>query len=162
MLKIKNTRQIIIGFIIFAIIFFVYSDQIVGYISTLNPWLILLASVLLNPIYLIFIWSMFELYGIRGMIAGFLISTASDLISLPHVLTKSGTISTQSYNLITDTTFWNLIPSTLKTSITLPVVGQVSLGVFLVYIIISIGLVILALMLAHKKRFKEIFMRAAV
>ena len=156
MLQIKNSRQIVIGFIIFAIIFFIFSDRIVEYISNFNPIVILFLATLLNPIYIIFIWALFKQYGIRGMIAGFLISTASDLISLPHIYTKTGALSTVSYQLISDSTFWSLIPSFLKFNI-----DGFNFGIFLVYVVIASLLVILALMITHKKKFKEIFLKSA-
>ena len=150
MIKIKSVRQIIIGFIIFAVVFYLYSDKIAEAISSLNPFLILLAMIILNPVYLIFIIALFEIYGFRGVLAGLLISVSADLISLPHILTKSGGISEVSWKLMPETTFWNVLPEFLKNST----------GVFLVYIIISVLLVILALMIAHKKNFKSIFIKS--
>jgi len=156
MLQIKNSRQIVIGFIIFSIIFFIYSDWIVEWVSGFNPVVILFLSTLMNPIYIIFILALFESYGFRGMVAGFLISTASDLISLPHIYTKTGELSTISHTLITDSTFWNLVPEFFKFRI-----DGFNFGIFLIYVVASSGLVILALMITHKKKFKEIFLRAA-
>jgi hypothetical protein len=162
MIKIKNTREIIIGFILFAIVFFLYSDKIVTYVSTLNPIIVLIISVLLNPVYVFLIFSLFQIYGWRGVISGFLISTASDLISLPHIFTANGQLSNASYNLVTDSTFMHLLPDSIKSfTLSLPIIGQVSLGVVIIYLIISTALIILSLMVAHNKKFKEIFMKAA-
>ncbi len=160
MIKINKTREIVIGFIILAFIFFVYSDQIVSYVSSLNPILILFLTVFLNPIYILFIYKMFQDYGIKGASAGMLISIAVDILSLPHIYTKPGTVSQDSHKLITDTNFWNLIPDFLKFNITFPFIGNINFAVFLLYIGITTGLIILALMIVHRKRFKEIFMKS--
>lgn len=157
MFKIKNTRQIVIGFILFAIIFFYFSDRITEWIANFNnPLVVLLLSTLLNPIYIFFILSLLEQYGLRGMLAGFLIATAADVISLPHIYTRTGELSTVSYKLVSDTTFWNLVPSFLK----IPIDGF-NLGVLIVYVGVTSILIILALMITHKRKFKEIFMRSA-
>lgn len=160
-IRIRKTREIIIGFLVIAIFFFLYSDQIVEYINTLPPLVILFASTLLSPVYVLFIYLLYKSYGLSGAIGGFLISTASDIISLPHVLfSKTGEFSGPSYNLITDSIFYNLLPDSLKHVITLPFFGEVNLAVFLVYIVISTSLVVLALLIVSKKRFKEIFKKS--
>lgn len=160
MIKIKKTKEIVIGFIIIAFIFFNYSDQIVSYVSSLNPLLILLLTVVINPIYILFIYKMYQDYNIKGVIGGLLISLAVDILSLPHIFTKQGVISPDSYKLVSDTNFWNIIPSFLKFNINLPFLGNINFGVLLLYIGITTSLVILALMITHKKKFKEIFMKS--
>lgn len=161
-MKLRNTRTIIIGFFIFALIFFLYSDSLVNSINSLNPILGLLVITLLNPVYLIFIWSLNKEYGVRGLLAGFLISIAADAISLPHFLTLSGQHSTVSTNLVTELTFWNVFPEWLRTTtINLPGAGLVNLGTFLIYVALTTVMIIVALMIAHNRRFKEIFWRAA-
>lgn len=156
-LKIKSTKWIIAGFVALASIFFIFSDQIVGFISTLSPIMILFVSILISPTYLLFIYFMYKSYGLRGCLGGFLISTAIDLISLPHILLKSGEFSKDSFSIFTDTVFWGFIPNFLKQTITLPIVGQINLGVFLVYIVVSTLLIIISLMIVKKKTFKKVF-----
>lgn len=160
MIKIGKTREIVIGFIILAFIFFNYSDQIVSYVSSLNPILILFLTVFLNPIYILFIYKMYQDYGIKGATGGLLISLGVDILSLPHIFTKQGVLSEDSYKLVTDTNFWNLIPDFLKFNITLPFLGNINFAVLLLYIGVTTGLIILALMITHKKKFKEIFMKS--
>lgn len=160
MIQLRNTRQIIIAVIIIAVVFFIYSDDIVAYVSTLSPLWIMVLTTLLNPAYLLLIWFLANSYGFKGAIAGFFIAISSDIISLPHILTKLGIHSTLSFNLFQETNFYDMLPSFLKFNITLPIVGQINFGVFLVYVGISVGLVILALMIVHKRRFKEIFLKS--
>ena len=156
MIKVKNTRQIIIGFIIFAIIFLVYSERVTNWISSLPPILILILSPFLNLIYIAFIWSLFKEYGFKGAIAGFLISIATTIISMPHFIDQQGNIVNGYTNLIADVNVWALIPDFLKF-----MVGGINFGSLLMYLGISTALVVLALMITNKKKFKEIFMKSA-
>ena len=96
----RNPRQAILGFLILAIILFFYSDPLTEFISRQSPFLILILSTFISPIYLFFIYVLYKDYGWRGLIAGFLISTASDLISLPHFLLKSGAVNNSANALI--------------------------------------------------------------
>jgi hypothetical protein len=155
MIKIRNTRQIIWGFIIFAILFLLFSEKITDWLITLPPILILFLSPCLNLIYVAFIWSLYKDYGIKGAIAGFLISVAVTIISMPHFISLQG-INVDGYtNLIADVNVWDMMPSFLKFNI-----GNINFGSLLMYLGISTGLVALALMLNNKKTFKEIFIKA--
>lgn len=156
MIQIRNTRQIIIGFIVFSIIFFLYSEKVVDTISSLSPFWILLIVPLLNPIYLIFIFSLFKEYGFKGVLAGFIIAISTTLISIPHIITKGGETSEAYFNMVTDISIWKMIPDFIKFDI-----GGVNFGSIFMYIGISTLLIVLALMIVHKKKFKEIFLKSA-
>ena len=160
MIKLENSRQIIFGFLIVATIFFLYSDPIVIYIAKQHPIITLFLASFLDPIYILFVCSLYKLYGLRGVIAGFLFTVASTLISLPHVILRTGALSQESFDLVGDVIFYKLVPSSLKSfSISIPVIGSVNFGVFLVYIVISSGLVLLGLAIGKKKKVREIFMK---
>lgn len=159
-IKIKSAKWMICLFAILAIIYYLYSDSIVSYISTLHPLLIILATTILSPIDILFICFLWKNYGFRGAIAGFGVSLASSIISLPHIYLMNGQYNANSYSLTTESTFFNLLPQYLRDGVVNLPFGQVNLGVLLVYLGISIGLVILALMILHKKKFKEVFMNS--
>ena len=161
MINLKNTKGIIFSFIVVATIFFLYSDQIVDYVDGMHPVMILLISTLLSPVYLVFIWMMYKDWGIKGAFFSFLFVSLSDCISLPHFIAKTGEYSTASFNLLTDTLFYSFIPSFLKTTlITLPIIGQVKLAVFLLYVIIPITILTISLMVLHKRKFKQLFLKS--
>lgn len=155
----KNTKTILLAFSLFAIISFIYSDAIVNWVSALPPIIVLFITSLFSPIYLLLLWALFKDYGVRGLIGGFIIGLASDTISLPHVLTVSGEKSMAIWHFIPETVFWEMIPNFLKFTINLPLVGAVNFAILLIYVILSISLIILALMIVHKKNFKDVFTR---
>lgn len=157
-MKREHIQEIIIilaVLIFFSVIYYIFSDPLVKWISSLNPILVLFITSILSPVYIIFIYFMFRIYGWRGGIAGFLISTASDTISIPHVILMNGQFSTISFNLITDGIFYNLLPNFIKHEI-----FGISIAVFFVYILIPLALVITALLIVKKGKFKEIFIKS--
>lgn len=157
-MEIKNPRQIIIGFLIVAIIFFIYSDPIVAFINQQSPIMILILTTFLNPIYVLFIYGLYKHYGFRGLLTGALVSTASDIISLPHILLKNGQLSHSVFNLISENIFFKMLPEEMRNGlVNLPIVGEVSLGTFLIYVILSTSIVVIAFMISHKKRFIQLF-----
>jgi hypothetical protein len=158
MLNLKNTRNILFIFVFFTVVFFIYSDRIVTYLSSLSPLLVLFFSIFISPIYVLFIISLYNQYSFKGALAGYIISLGVDCISIPHIFTKSGELSTASLNLYTDSVFWGLMPQFLKDiTINIPYDGQVNLAVFLIYIVFPISLIIIALMIATGKKFPKIF-----
>jgi hypothetical protein len=52
------------------------------------------------------------------------------------------------------------LPNFLNTTINFPFIGETNLAIFLVYVVASMALIIFALMLVHKRKFKEIFMKS--
>lgn len=137
--------------------FYFYSDQIVSWVSSLNPWMILFVTALLNPVYVLFIWSMTKEYGPKGFITSFAISTIGDVVSLPHVLSTAGTVNPQSINLTSDLSIYPLIPEFLKSTITLPIINMtVSLGTLMLYVVVPIAVLILSLMFIHGRSAKDI------
>lgn len=150
MIQIKNTKQIMIAFIIFVVLFYFFSDKIVAMLDGDHPLVILAITLLLSPVYLIFIWILYSNYGFRGALAGTLISLASDIISLPHVLNLVGEKYMETWNFIPDLIVWNLLPGFLHNSF----------GIFLVYVGIPILFIVSSFMILHKKTFKQIFMKS--
>ena len=156
MINVRNHRQIIWGFITFAVVFFLYSEGVVNAVSKLSPIMILILAPFLNPIYLIFIFALYKDYGFKGSIAGFLLAVSTTLISMPHLVTKTGDVVKDTYiNLIPDMNFWNLIPDFLKFNIM-----GVNFASALMYLGLSTLLVVLALMITNKKSFKAIFLKS--
>ncbi|MFA6074115.1 MAG: hypothetical protein WC758_08410 [Candidatus Woesearchaeota archaeon] len=118
--------------------------------------MILFASILLNPVYIGFIFLLYKQYNFKGVIGGILITTGFSIISLPHILLKNGEFSNNSFNLFPESIFYKMIPSFLNENLTLPLIGQFNFGVALVYIGISTLLVIISLMILKKEKFRQI------
>ena len=71
---------------------------------------------------------------------------------------RSGAQATASLNIITDNVFIRFFPDGLRSAhFTLPIIGEVSIAVFLMYLVLPILLVLIGLMIAEQKKAKEIF-----
>lgn len=160
-MSLDKTRRIVFGFLIASIIFFLYSDQLIAYISTLNPIVMLIISYLLSPMFILLLYFLYREYGFLGIISGFIYSIASSIITLPHLIMYSGQPSTASLKLFTDNIVFDMLPDSIKTTvIKLPIINEVNLGVFVMYVLIPFAMIIIALMISQKKKGKEIFYKA--
>jgi uncharacterized membrane protein len=89
----KNKLIIILiaSFVLFNILWFI-GDAYTQWTYTANPWLVLLVYLFANPSNWVMTYLLFEKYHVIGIISGVLIAITSDIVSLPHVISKIGVI----------------------------------------------------------------------
>ncbi|MEK6884564.1 MAG: hypothetical protein AABY22_33335, partial [Nanoarchaeota archaeon] len=140
----KQKANFLVGvFIVFALIFYYYSDAIGILAKNSNPFFALFLNIATSPVYLLLIYWLWGAYKSRGVIAGFLISVAFDIVDVIHSIPRIGTMpSDPALFLYSDTIIYRLFPEWLRTNV----------GVFILYIIIPILLVIIARNVIHKER----------
>lgn len=156
MVPLNKTGKIVLIFLAVAFIFFAYSDRIVDYIARQDSFVILALSYLLSPMFILFVYLLYKHYGINGVFGGVLFSLASDLISLPHIITTSGELSQSTIKIILDNLIYEMLPESLKSM----TIGSVNLAVFVMYVVFSTSLVILAFMVSNKKSGRQIFYKS--
>jgi hypothetical protein len=132
------------------LIFFIASLGAYYYSDSINKWsegagLVesVVAYILLNPIYLSFIYYLTEKYKNRGFIASVLVVLALDIQSLPHVVHMSGVVST-------DPTTFLFIDSIIFRN-------YAGVGVFGLYVVLPFILVGLAYEIVAPSTFVKIF-----
>lgn len=130
---------IILGLISLA--FWYYSDAFALWSSMANPWVAMIANILLNPAYLFLIIWLWDAYQIRGFLSGILISLGVDIISLAHSVHTQGImpVDTALYS-YADTTFYKLIYLYI----------QGPTAVFIIYVILPVALFYLALRIIRR------------
>jgi len=139
-------------FVAIAFVFYQISDSFSMWLSTMNPWIAMLITIILNPAYVILIYWLYQQYDLRGILAGFLISLAIDIISLTHSITSSGILPTDGTALplygYADTTIFKLIAPYINSQFTL----------IILYIVIPSILMYLALRIIRRNvSFNRIF-----
>jgi len=81
-----DSRVWVMIFLAYALIAFAFSDKIVSFIAAQNWVMIIILTTFLDPVYLIFLWFLYERYSVGGLVAGFFFSIAAGTVSLPHLL----------------------------------------------------------------------------
>lgn len=153
--KISNRERaygtlVVIG--ILAFIFWKMSDSFSNWAATTNPWVAMIASILLNPVYLFLIYVLWKEYKGRGLIAGLLVSLSLDIISMGHSIDIGGLLpANSSLYTYADTTLYKIIYPLIN--------GQT--GTFVLYVLLPLALVYIALRVVRRNSsFNKIFKEA--
>lgn len=152
-----DSKWYVLAFLVYALFAFSYSESITHFIASQGPFVILFLTTFLDPIYLLFLWYLFKRFGVGGLVAGFMFSIASAMVSLPHIILRNGDLSNESFNLISDMIFFKMLPESWNRLVTLPFFGDVSLSVFLVYVVISTCIVVVGFWIANDKIQNKLF-----
>jgi len=142
--------------IIISVISWYFSDSYSIWTSTASPWLAMLANIILNPAYIILILWLWSEYGWRGVISGFLISIAIDIVSLTHSVLKSGMLPTG----ITAVPLFGYSDTLIYKEI-IKILSAGPVAVFITYVVIPVLLVYISLRIIRRnasfnRLFKEL------
>lgn len=142
----------LILFAVVAYIFYMVSDGFSLWAKTANPWIATMASIILNPAYIVLIIWLWNEYELRGLLAGLLISISVDIMSLGHSIGLNGMLpSDAAFYTYSDTTFFKIITPFFH--------GKTA--VLILYVALPILLVYLALRIIRKNAsFNKIFKEA--
>lgn len=132
-----------------SIAFWYYSDSYSDWSMHANPWLAMVANLVLNPAYIFLIAYLFSKYSWRGLISGLFISIAVDIASLSHSIRMDAMMpndaAAYSY---ADTLLFKIFPSQFHNWF----------GVFLLYVLVPVLLVYLSFRIIRRTAsFNKIF-----